>query len=593
MERHYFQRTAGCGQISRGYLSQTVHLVGWVDTRRDHGNLIFIDLRDRTGVMQVVISPDFAKEAHEKAEHIRSEAVIGVTGTVIERAEHTINPEMPTGRYEVHVSELTVYNYTSPLPFNMDQADVVDEELRMQYRYLDMRRDAMRNNLVQRHNAIHEMRRYLHDHAFYEIETPVLNKRTAEGAREFLVPSRLQPGSFYALPQSPQIHKQLIMAGGIERYFQVARCFRDEDLRADRQPEFTQLDMEMSFVNEADIFDIMEGMLQRVCKQVFNVDVPAPFHQLSYQYAFDKYGSDKPDLRFDMPINTISELFADTQLRFVRKVLDQGGKVGALHITGHQFSRSDLEGWVNQAQKNGAKGLVWVYFDTDGTPVAPIANYLPDDFLSQAQKFVSHLQPGDYLFIIADQYQPAWEQLGILRNQLAQSLGMIPDNEYHFAWITDFPLLEYDEESKRWVAMHHPFTRPQEGWQDKELGDIKARAYDLVLNGVEIGGGSLRIHEPELQRQIFDLIGMSREDAQKHFGFLLKAQELGFPPHGGIALGLDRLIMIMCGADSLRDVIPFPKTQRGIDPLMQSPSPVSEDYLREYHLRIAPEETEE
>jgi len=592
MERRHFQRTAGCGRISHAYLTHTVRLAGWVDTRRDHGGVIFIDLRDRTGVMQVVISPDESQEAHQKAEHIRAEAVIGVTGRVVERAEHTINPEMPTGRYEVHVTELDVYNYSAPLPFNLDQADAVDEDIRMQYRYLDMRRDTMRNNLMQRHNIIHEMRRYLHDNGFYEIETPILNKRTAEGAREFIVPSRLQPGLFYALPQSPQVHKQLIMAGGIERYFQVARCFRDEDLRADRQPEFTQLDMEMSFVREADIFDTMESMLQRVCKAVCNIDIPTPFHQLSFQYAFDAYGSDKPDLRFDMRIHNVSELFYDTQLTFIKKVLEKGGQIGALHIQGHSFSRSDLEGWVNQAQNNGAQGLVWIHFDDNGSPVAPIANYLPDDFLSQVQRFVPHVQEGDYIFMIADDYKPAWEQLGILRNQFARELDIIPRNTMHFAWITDFPLLEYDEESKRWVAMHHPFTRPQEGWREKDLSNIKACAYDLVLNGVEIGGGSLRIHEPDLQREIFDVIGLSREDAEKHFGFLLKAQELGFPPHGGIALGLDRLAMLMTGNNSLRDVIAFPKTQRGIDPLLNAPSAVSHDYLADYHLQVVSDEDE-
>jgi aspartyl-tRNA synthetase len=592
MASEYFERTTGCGLVDEAYLSKAVTLSGWVQRRRDHGGLIFVDLRDRTGIMQVVFNSEFGQEAHDKAHELRSEYVISVTGTVVKRTQGTMNPGMKTGTYELQASELVIHNRTKPLPFSLEEAHNVDEELRLTYRYLDLRRDDMHDHIVKRHKIIFAIRQFLQDEAFYEIETPVLTKSTAEGAREFLVPSRGQKGSFYALPQSPQIYKQMLMASGFERYFQIARCFRDEDLRADRQPEFTQLDIEMSFVKQDDVISLVERLFSYVFKSVLDMDINTPFQRMTYDDAMHQYGTDAPDLRYDMPIHDITNLFAETELSFLQSVLKKDGKIGALHVAQHPFSRSDLDGWVNQALKNKAKGLIWIRFDEQGNVESPIAKFLPDDFLAHVQSIIPDAREGDTLFLIADAYKHAWPQLGTLRKQLARELDLFDTGAFAFVWVTDFPLLEYDEKAKRWVSVHHPFTRPQEGWRHQEQGDIKAAAYDIVMNGVEVGGGSLRIHEAQLQRAIFDFIGMSDEDVKRHFGFLLEAQELGFPPHGGIALGLDRLLMILVGGDSIRDVIVFPKTQRGIDPLMQAPSKVDPEELKAYNLRIIPDEDE-
>ena len=586
----FFERTLSCGLVNENYLQKTIALCGWVGKRRDHGSLIFIDLRDRSGIMQVVFSREFSAQAHELAHTLRSEFVISVTGTVVERAPNTINAELPTGKYELQAQKLTILNKAKTLPFSLEDADNVDEELRLKYRYLDLRRDVMRQRLAIRHEIIFAMREFFHKEGFYEVETPILTKNTAEGAREFLVPSRQHRGSFYALPQSPQVYKQILMAGGIERYFQIARCFRDEDLRADRQPEFTQLDIEMSFIKEGDIQSIIENLLKYLFKKIFAKDLSLPLQRMAYDDAYKNYGSGKPDVRFELKIQDLSVLFKDTELTFLKTVLNSGGKIGALHVKQHQFTRSELENWVARALKNGAKGLIWIKFNEQGEAEAPIAKFLPKDFLARVKEILPDAQAGDALFLIAGTYKDSWLQLGRLRLQLAEALNLIPQDEMRLLWITDRPLLEYVEESQRWVAVQHPFTRPQDGWENKEPGEIKGRQYDLVMNGIEIGGGSIRIHEPELQRKMFDFLGFNDEAMRAHFGFLFEAQELGFPPHGGIALGIDRLVMLLLKCESIRDVIAFPKTASGSDPMMEAPTPVDAKKLAEYGIKIIPQE---
>ncbi len=583
-----YERTVGCGQVTEDYVDKTISLSGWVNKRRDHGTIIFVDLRDRTGLMQLVFSPEYSPDAHKIADELRSEYVISVKGKVIHRTDATVNLEISTGRYELQVEEITILNKCKGLPFSLHDVAIVDEELRLKYRYLDLRTPVMLERMALRHHIIFAMRQYFNEQGFYEIETPILTKNTAEGAREFLVPSRQHQGSFYALPQSPQIYKQLLMAGGIERYFQIARCFRDEDLRADRQPEFTQLDVEMSFVNEADVQQITEGLLQHLFSTLFNHTLTLPLPRITYDEAMKTYGSDKPDLRFDMPITEVTNLFEDTKLSFIKSVVDKGGQIGALRIPQKPFTRSELEGWVNKALANGAKGMVWIKFKDDGSFEAPIAKFLPPDFFSQAKKLIPDLVEGDTLFLVAGPYKDAWTQLGRLRVQLGHELELIDPQEINLLWVTDFPLLEEDD--GQWSSVHHPFTAPQQGWETQEPGDIKARAYDIVFNGVELGGGSIRIHDPEVQRKVFNYLGLKDDEMEQHFSFLLEAQELGFPPHGGIALGIDRFVMLLAHCKSIRDVIAFPKTQSGFDPLMHAPTPVAPEKLEEYGLKVIKKE---
>lgn len=508
------ERTTGCGQITEQYANKTISLAGWVNKRRDHGTVIFIDVRDRTGLMQLVFNPAFSQAAHALADQLRSEFVIAVKGTVVKRSPETINKDLPTGHFELQATELTILNRAKPLPFQLEEADHVEEELRLKYRYLDLRRPVMHQRLAMRHKVIFAMREFFNGEGFYEIETPILTKNTAEGAREFLVPSRIHQGSFYALPQSPQLYKQILMCAGMEKYFQIARCFRDEDLRADRQPEFTQLDVEMSFVQEKDIQALIERLLKKIFS-LFGTEIELPFQRMTYDNAFRNYGSDKPDLRFDMQIQDLTPVFADTQLAFLRTTLDKGGKIGALHVHKHQFTRSELESWVSTALKNGAKGLVWIRFKENNTFEAPIAKFLPADFFERVKAIIPSLQEDDTLFLVAGQYKDAWTQLGKLRLQLAHALNLIDKKAVRLLWVTDFPLFEYDETTKKWSSVNHPFTSPQSGWESQQPADMKARSYDAVLNGVELGSGSIRIHDPLVQRKIFDFLGSKKRNWSK------------------------------------------------------------------------------
>lgn len=582
-------RSCGCGRVTEKDCGKELTLAGWVNTRRDHGGLIFIDLRDRSGIVQVVMSPQYGEDAFHKAEDVRSEYVLAIRGIVRERSPETVNPKMQTGKIEVVVSEMRVLNKAKTPPFYVEDGIDVDETVRLKHRYIDLRRPEMQRNLIMRHKIVHEMRQFLDAHDFLEVETPILTKSTPEGARDYLVPSRVNPGKFYALPQSPQLFKQLLMVSGLERYFQIARCFRDEDLRADRQPEFTQLDMELSFEDQDFILDLMEHMMQRIFKNVLNVDIQIPFKRITWDDAMNLYGSDKPDLRFDMYFYDISDLLRDTGFKVFRNVLDNGGIVKAITVKGDAaIPRRELDGLVDYVGNYGAKGLAWIGLNKDGSLKCQITKFLGEDKIREIGKFCE-AENGDLILIIADKPKVVAQALGELRLEMARRMNLIDENEFCFRWVTDFPMFEYSEEDKRWVAEHHPFTAPRDEDVQYLLTDpskVYAKAYDMVLNGVEAGGGSLRIYQEELQEKVFKAIGITHEEAQEKFGFLLDAFRYGAPPHAGIALGLDRLVMLMLRLESIRDVIAFPKTQSAIDQMTQAPSEVVDMQLKELHIRV-------
>jgi aspartyl-tRNA synthetase len=573
-----------CGSVSLEDLGKTLRLAGWVYRRRDHGGLIFFDLRDVTGLVQVVFSPEISGTVHEQAKEIKQEYVVAVSGRVERRPEGTENADLATGQVEVLVHTMEVLNTCKPLPFQLDEEEP-NESLRLKYRYLDMRRSDVQETFKIRSLAYKAVRDYYTDNGFYEFETPFFTKSTPEGARDFVVPSRLNTGMFYALPQSPQLFKQILMIAGFDRYFQIVRCFRDEDLRADRQPEFTQIDVEMSFVDVDDVLGISEGLMRSVYQAVKGEPLEATFMRMPYHEAMEKYGTDKPDLRFDLPMTDLTDIFGETDFGVFRKTVESKGAIKGLVLRGKTLSRKDLDTAVEVAKEMGAGGLIWMRREQD-TLQSPVAKYLKDSEKGAMEERLG-LVNGDVIFIMADERDKVNDIMGRFRLYLGQRFDLIQKNLFRFLWVLDFPLLEYSEEEKRFMARHHPFTSPK-GRIAGFTGDyasIKAKAYDLVLNGVEIGGGSIRIHRMEDQMEMFRLLNIDKGEATEKFGFLLEALEMGAPPHGGIAFGLDRLLMMLLGLDSIRDVIPFPKTQKGTCLLTGAPSRVGQKQLNELKIR--------
>jgi aspartyl-tRNA synthetase len=590
MRSHY------CGQVDETLISKEVEVCGWVHRRRDHGGVIFVDLRDREGLLQVVFDPD-RPEIFAEAERIRSEFVLKVKGLVRQRPEGTINPNMRTGQVEVLAHELEVLNRSETPPFHQDEQ--ANEELRLKYRYLDLRREDMLGNLMLRHKVTKAMREFLDGDGFVDVETPMLTRATPEGARDYIVPSRTHQGKFFALPQSPQIFKQLLMMSGLDRYYQIVKCFRDEDLRADRQPEFTQLDIEMSFIDESDVTGEMEAMVRHLFKTVLDVELPSPFPRMSYAEAMDRYGSDKPDLRIDLELVEVSDLMASVDFKvFAGPAADPEGRVAALCVPqGNELTRKQIDDYTDYVGRFGAKGLAYIKVNDvaagrDGLQ-SPILKFLPDDAVNGILERTA-AKTGDLIFFGADKARVVNDALGALRVKLGEDRGMVADG-WAPLWVVDFPMFEKDQQTKRWTALHHPFTAPAVNDAEALRGDpggALSRAYDMVLNGSEIGGGSIRIHDQDVQAAVFDLLDISKDEAEEKFGFLLRALEYGCPPHGGIAFGLDRIVMLMAGAESIRDVIAFPKTQSAHCPLTNAPGEVSADQLKEAGIRLRAPRTE-
>ncbi|GBW43136.1 TPA: aspartate--tRNA ligase [Staphylococcus aureus] len=584
------KRTTYCGLVTEAFLGQEITLKGWVNNRRDLGGLIFVDLRDREGIVQVVFNPAFSEEALKIAETVRSEYVVEVQGTVTKRDPETVNPKIKTGQVEVQVTNIKVINKSETPPFSINEENVnVDENIRLKYRYLDLRRQELAQTFKMRHQITRSIRQYLDDEGFFDIETPVLTKSTPEGARDYLVPSRVHDGEFYALPQSPQLFKQLLMISGFDKYYQIVKCFRDEDLRADRQPEFTQVDIEMSFVDQEDVMQMGEEMLKKVVKEVKGVEINGAFPRMTYKEAMRRYGSDKPDTRFEMELIDVSQLGRDMDFKVFKDTVENDGEIKAIVAKGaaEQYTRKDMDALTEFVNIYGAKGLAWVKVVEDGL-TGPIGRFFETENV-ETLLTLTGAEAGDLVMFVADKPNVVAQSLGALRVKLAKELGLIDETKLNFLWVTDWPLLEYDEDAKRYVAAHHPFTSPKEA-DIAKLGtapeEADANAYDIVLNGYELGGGSIRIHDGELQEKMFEVLGFTKEQAQEQFGFLLDAFKYGAPPHGGIALGLDRLVMLLTNRTNLRDTIAFPKTASATCLLTNAPGEVSDKQLEELSLRI-------
>ena len=594
-----FKRDKYCGEVSLEDVDKEIRLCGWVHRVRNHGGVVFIDLRDREGIVQVVAEESSNPEAYEKADRVKPEWVIGVVGKVRRRPEGTENPKLKTGYVEVVASEIKVFNTSEVPPFPVEEETHVSEEIKLKYRYIDLRRFSMKENLLFRHRLYQTTRRFFEEEGFVEIETPFLTKSTPEGARDFIVPSRLHPGKFYALPQSPQLFKQILMVAGFDKYFQIVKCFRDEDLRADRQPEFTQIDYEMSFVREEEVMDVAERLVARLFKELLGIELKTPFERVSYREVMERYGTDKPDRRFGLELIELSDIFKNTEFKVFKSVLEKGGIIKAINFKGGNLSRKEIDDLTKFVQKLGAKGLAWIKVEA-GKLTSPIVKFFSQEETDRLLKRVN-AEEGDVIFFSADAKEMVYKILSALRLELAKTHNLIDESKWDVLWVVDFPLMEWDEEEERFVSLHHPFTAPKEEdvpklkealktedlEERKELvHSVRARAYDMVINGEEVGGGSIRIHTTELQEMVFNLLGIGEVEAQEKFGFLLEALKFGAPPHGGLAFGLDRLVALMRGLDSIRDVIAFPKTQKGICMLTSAPDYVTPKQLKEVHIKV-------